>query len=97
MNIEIILSLVTIIVTLILGLLAKKATWISDHIIPIQNLIIGIVVAVIYYFMTKDVSVTIAMSGIIAGGTYDIVKNLKALTDNTKDSEEVVAKDGSVG
>ena len=47
--------------------------------------------------MTKDVSVTIAMSGIIAGGTYDIVKNLKALTDNTKNSEEVVDKDGSVG
>ena len=97
MNIEIILSLVTIIVTLILGLLTKKATWISDHIIPIQNLIIGIVVAVIYYFMTKDVSVTIAMSGIIAGVTYDIVKNLKDLTDNSKDGEEVVDKDGSVG
>lgn len=97
MNIEIIMSLVTIVATLILALLAKKATWISDHIIPIQNLIIGIVVAVIYYFMTKDVSVTIAMSGIIASGTYDIVKNLKALTDNTKDSEEVVDKDGSVG
>ena len=97
MNIEIILSLVTIVVTFILGLLAKKATWISDHIIPIQNLIIGIVVSIIYYFMTKDVSVTIAMSGIIAGGAYDIVKNLKALTDNTKGSEEVVDKDGSVG
>ena len=97
MNIEIIMSLVTIVATLILGLLSKKATWISDHIIPIQNLIIGIVVAVIYYFMTKDVSVTIAMSGIIASVTYDIVKNLKALTDNTKDSEEVVDKDGSVG
>ena len=48
MNIEIIMSLVTIVATLILGLLSKKATWISDHIIPIQNLIIGIVVAVIY-------------------------------------------------
>ncbi len=97
MNIEIIMSLVTIVVTFILGLIAKKATWISDHIIPIQNLIIGIVVAIIYYFMTKDVSVTIAMSGIIAGVTYDIVKNLKALTDNSKDDEEVVDKDGSVG
>lgn len=97
MNIEIIMSLVTIVVTFILGLIAKKATWISDHIIPIQNLFIGIVVSIIYYFMTKDVSVTIAMSGIIAGGTYDIVKNLKVLTDNTQDSEEVVDEDGSVG
>ena len=97
MNIEIIMSLVTIVATLILGLLAKKATWISDHIIPIQNLFIGIVVSIIYYFMTKDVSVTIAMSGIIAGGTYDIVKNLKALTDNSQDNKEIVDEDGSVG
>ena len=97
MNIEIIMSLVTIVVTLILGLLAKKATWISDHIIPIQNLFIGIVVSIIYYFMTKDVSVTIAMSGIIAGGTYDIVKNLKALTDNSQDNKEIVDEDVSVG
>ena len=47
--------------------------------------------------MTKDVSVTIAMSGIIAGGTYDIVKNLKALTDNSQDNKEIVDEDGSVG
>ena len=53
MNIEIIMSLVTIVVTLILGLLAKKATWISDHIIPIQNLFIGIVVSIIYYLDIK--------------------------------------------
>ena len=97
MNIEIIMSLVTIVVTFILGLIAKKATWISDHIIPIQNLFIGIVVSIIYYFMTKDVSVTIAMSGIIAGGTYDIVKNLKALTDNSQHNKEIVDEDGSVG
>ncbi len=97
MNTEIIMSLVTIVVTFILGLIAKKVNWVSDNLIPIQNLIIGIIVSLIYYFMTKDVSINIALSGLLTGGTYDIIKNLKELINNSSNNEEEVDADGSVG
>ena len=47
MNTEIIMSLVTIVVTFILGLIAKKISWVSDNLIPLQNLVIGIIVGLI--------------------------------------------------
>lgn len=97
MNTEIIMSLVTIVVTFILGLIAKKVNWVSDNLIPIQNLVIGIIVSLIYYFMTKDVSINIALSGLLTGGTYDIIKNLKELINNTSNTTEEVDADGSVG
>lgn len=93
MNTEILMSLVTIVVTFILGLISKKISWVSNNLIPLQNFIISIIIATIYYFMTKNVSLNIALSGLLTGGTYDIVKNIKELTSNkvTKDEE------GSVG
>ena len=97
MNTEIIMSLVTIVVTFILGLIAKKVSWVSNNLIPLQNLIIGVIVALIYYFMTKDISINIALSGLLTGGTYDIIKNLKELTSNTSNAVEEVDADGSVG
>ncbi len=97
MNTEIIMSLVTVVVTFILGLIAKKVSWVSDNLIPIQNLVIGIIVSLIYYFMTKDVSINIALSGLLTGGTYDIIKNLKELINNSSNNEEEVDADGSVG
>ena len=97
MNTEIIMSLVTIVVTFILGLIAKKVNWVSDNLIPIQNLVIGIIVSLIYYFMTKDVSINIALSGLLTGGTYDIIKNLKELINNSSNNIKEVDADGSVG
>lgn len=97
MNTEIIMSLVTIVVTFVLGLVAKKVSWVSDNLIPLQNLVIGIIVAVIYYFMTKDISINIALSGLLTGGTYDIIKNIKELTNNTSNNVEEIDIDGSVG
>ena len=51
MNLEIILSVVVIVVTFILGLVAKKVTWISNNLIPLQNLVIGVIMALIYFFI----------------------------------------------
>jgi hypothetical protein len=76
-----ILSIVTFIVTLMLGVIAKKSTWINDNLIPLQNLAIGVVVAIIEWIITKDLSVAIAVSGILAGGTYDIIHNLDKLRE----------------
>lgn len=79
MDLEIIISVVTVLVSFILGLIAKKISWVSNHLIPLQNLAIGIIAAIIYYIVTKDVNLVIAGLGLFAGGTYDIVSNLKKL------------------
>lgn len=80
------LALVTVIVTFILGLIAKKIPWFKNNLIPVQNLIIGIVMAVIYWIISKDFSVAIALSGLAAGGTYDFFKNLLLITKSKDES-----------
>lgn len=74
-----ILSIVTIIVTWLLGIVAKKVTFMSNKLIPIQNILIGVIVAVIEWIITKDFSTAIALSGIIAGGSYDVFHNLEKI------------------
>jgi uncharacterized membrane protein YeaQ/YmgE (transglycosylase-associated protein family) len=79
MSIEYLVALVTIIVEIVLGFISKKNPKISNKLIPIQNLLIGIIVAVVEFAITKDFNTAIAVSGLIAGGTYDIVHNLRKL------------------
>ena len=89
MNLEIILSVVVMIVTFILGLVAKKVTWISNNLIPLQNLVIGVIMALIYFFFFIDISIAIVSAGIMTGGAYDLVKNLKELVEEKTSPEEV--------
>ena len=79
MEINTLISLVTIIVTWVLGILAKKSTFISNKLIPIQNILIGVIVAGIEWIVTKDFSTAIALSGMIAGGSYDVFHNLEKI------------------
>lgn len=79
MDITTIISLVTMVVTWILGILSKKCTFIKDELIPIQNILIGLIVAIIEWIITKDFNTAIALSGVIAGGTYDIAHNLNKI------------------
>ena len=79
MGITEIVALVTFIVTYICGLIVKKIPQISNKLIPLQNLAIGIIVAVIEWIITKDFSTAIMLSGLMAGGVYDIAHNLKKL------------------
>lgn len=76
---EEIISILTIVITLIFGFLSKKSTFISNNLIPIQNLVIGVTIAIVEFIFTKDFSTAIAMSGIFAGGTYDVVHNLEKM------------------
>ena len=77
-----IVSLITVIVTLILGEITKKYPKIDKKkVIPIQNLIVGVIVSIIYFIITKDFNVAISVSGLIAGGTYDLLKNLTKLIE----------------
>ena len=71
-----IITMVTIIVTWILGIVSKKSKFINNNLIPVQNILIGVVVAVIEWIITKDFKVAIALSGLFAGGVYDVINNL---------------------
>lgn len=79
MEISTLISLVTIIVTWVLGIVSKKYTKLNNKLIPIQNILVGLIIALIEWIVTKDFKVAIALSGIIAGGTYDIFHNLEKL------------------
>ena len=79
MTTETIITLSTIIVTYICGIIAKKVKWFDNRLIPIQNLFIGFVVAIIEFILTKDFNIAISASGLIAGGTYDIVHNFEKM------------------
>ena len=74
-----ILSIVTFAVTLICGFITKKCPKISNKIIPIQNLLIGFIVAIVEWIITKDFSTAIALSGLLAGGAYDIGHNIQKM------------------
>lgn len=82
MEVSTLISLVTIIVTWLLGIVSKKYTRLNNKLIPIQNILIGLIVALIEWIVTKDFKVAIALSGLLASGTYDIAHNLKKLIYN---------------
>jgi len=84
MELEYIVSLVTILVTFVLGIIAKKNPKISNKLIPMQNLLVGVIIALIEFAITKDFKVAIMLSGLLAGGTYDLVKNLNLLLKGDK-------------
>lgn len=74
-----IISIVTIVVTWGLGVISKKYTKLNNKLIPIQNIIIGVVVALIEWILTKDFETALALSGLIAGGSYDVFHNLEKI------------------
>ena len=76
-----ILTIVTAIVTYILGLISKKSKFINNKLIPLQNLLVGLIVAVVEWIITKDFSTALALSGILAGGVYDIFHNLEKILE----------------
>lgn len=79
MEINTIISIVTMIVTFVCGLIAKRLKWFNNKLIPIQNILIGVIVAGIEWIVTKDFSTAIALSGMIAGGSYDVFHNLEKI------------------
>lgn len=81
MEIATIVSIVTIFVTFVCGIIAKKVSWFNNKLIPIQNLAIGIIAGVIYYIITKDLNLVIMTVGLGTGGAYDILNNIKKLME----------------
>lgn len=85
MELETITMIVTFFVTLIGGFIAKGHPKYNDKIIPLQNLAIGLVIAAIEWFVTKDFNTAIALSGLLAGGTYDVFHNLNKLIEKEEE------------
>ena len=79
MNQTELIGIISIFVTLVFGFLAKKYKWVNSNLIPLQNLVIGIIAAIINYIITKDFSLALSASGLIAGGAYDIVHNINKI------------------
>lgn len=79
MELQYIVAIATFLISLILGEIAKKLNQDIKRYLPIQNLLIGVIVCVVEYILTKDFSLAIMMSGLTAGGTYDIISNINKL------------------
>lgn len=79
MDIYTIINVITIVVTFICGLIAKRVKWFNNKLIPMQNLLIGIIAGGIYYSMTRDIDLVIMTVGLGTGGAYDLGKNLYLL------------------
>lgn len=77
-----ILTIVSILVSWILGIVAKKVSWFNNYLIPVQNIVIGVVFMLIEFAITQDFNAAIAFSGLFAGGAYDLVHNAKKILDS---------------
>ena len=77
-TLETIIPVITVIISYIFGLLAKKFNWYESKYIPIQNGVIGIVSAIINYIAVPESNFVVvlftALSGFAAGGVYDATK-----------------------
>lgn len=89
MTVEQVTVIATFIASIIIGLITKRFKLVNSKLIPIQNIIIGLIVALIEFYITKDFSVAIALSGITAGGTYDIIHNLNKLVNDSETLQKI--------
>lgn len=83
LTVEMIMSVVTGLVTYIFGFLAKKFKWINKEYIPVQNAIIGICAGLICYCLKitdTDLITSIiycVIGSMASGGTYDLAQTTK--------------------
>lgn len=76
-NMEVIITVVTAIVTYVFGVLAKKFEWIESKYIPVQNLVVGILAGFLSYSLGLAPDLTTALmlclfASLGAGGTHDL-------------------------
>ena len=89
MTMEFIFAVVTAVVTALIGVITKNNV-VPARLVPIQNLIIGVVAAVvaIYFHLFDDVGLALLVSlgmSLGVGGTYDLVNtNIKEKTTYKK-------------
>lgn len=82
---EIIVTFLTMVLTWILGFIAKKCPYVNNNLIIIQNIVVGLIVSIFYYIVTKDFNLAIALSGVFADDGYNLIHNLKKLLEKSND------------
>ncbi len=70
---------ISLLVSSLLARLSKKNPLFDNYLIPVQNLLIGVLMALVEWMITKDFKLAVAVSGIMAGGVYDIFHNLNII------------------
>lgn len=78
-NTELIVTLLTMVLTWILGFIAKKCPYVNNNLIIIQNIVIGLVVSIFYFIVTKDFNMAITLSGLFAETGYNLIHNIEKL------------------
>lgn len=76
-NIEVIITLITMIITWVFGWITKKHTNLSNKLIPYQNILIMVVATLVYYWATGNWSMVIASGSPIATLLYDMIHTSK--------------------
>ncbi len=77
---EMIMAVVSAIITYLFGLLAKKFNWMESKYIPLQNLVVGLLSALICYALKLNDSnilvttLSCLFGSMASGGTYDLKK-----------------------
>lgn len=79
-----ILTVITVVISWIFGIIAKKVSWFNNYLIPTQNIVIGVIFTAVEFFISKDINLAIAVSGLLAGGAYDVFNNGKKLLEQMK-------------
>lgn len=78
-SMEVIITVVTALVTYAFGVLAKKFGWLESKYIPVQNLVIGILAGFLTYSLGLSPDLTTALmlclfASLGAGGTHDLTQ-----------------------
>lgn len=95
-----ILTASTIIVPVVMGVTAAVKSQISDNkVLPIVNVAIGIFIGVVYALSIVKGDVAIyawagAISGLSAGGFYDLQANVKGLNNQRKAAQMIKEGNG---
>ena len=76
-NMDVIIAFSTMVVTWVLGYLAKKNPFFNNNFIPIQNILIMIIVVTIYWLLTGDFNMVVASSSPVATIIYDTFHCIK--------------------
>ncbi len=79
---------ISLLVSSLLARLSKKNPMFDNYLIPVQNLLIGVLMALVEWMITKDFKLAVAVSGIMAGGVYDVFHNLNIILKKYLKKEE---------
>ena len=89
-NTELVITLLTMTLTWILGFISKRCPYVNNNLIIIQNIIVGLLVSILYFIITKDFNLAISLSGVFAETGYNLIHNIEKLIkegDNGTNSE----------